>query len=68
MKEEKTKQEIFEQKYPAKELADSPMLCAEAIGYLKALMFYFPQEKRMGGNFIVNVNINNFIECVIMRY
>lgn len=45
MKEEKTKHEIFEQKYPAKELADSPMLCAEAIGYLKALMFYFPQEK-----------------------
>ena len=45
MKEEKTKQEIFEQKYPAKELADSPMLCAEAIGYLKVLTFYFPQEK-----------------------
>lgn len=45
MKEEKTKQEIFEQKYPAEKLAHSPMLCAEAIGYLKALMFYFPQEK-----------------------
>lgn len=46
MKEEKTKQEIFEQKYPAKELADSPMLCTEAIGYLKALMFYFPSEEK----------------------
>lgn len=45
MKEEKTKQEIFEQKYPAEKLARNSLLCAEAIGYLKALTFYFPQEK-----------------------
>ena len=45
MKEEKTKQEIFEQKYPAEKLVRNTLLCAEAIGYLKALMFYFPQEK-----------------------
>lgn len=46
MKEEKTKQEIFEQKYPVKKLTHNPMLCAEAIGYLKALMFYFPNEEK----------------------
>ena len=45
MKEEKTKQEIFVQKYPSEKLVRNPLLCAEAIGYLKALMFYFPQEE-----------------------
>lgn len=68
MKEEKTKQEIFEQKYPAEKLVRNSLLCAEAIGYLKALMFLFSSRKRMGGNFNDNVNINNFIACVIMRY
>lgn len=42
---EKAKQKIFEQKYPAKKLVRNSLLCAEAIGYLKALMFYFPEEK-----------------------
>ena len=46
MKEEKTKQEIFEQKYPVEKLTHTPLLCAEAIGYLKALMFYFPNEEK----------------------
>ena len=45
MKEEKTKQEIFNQKYPAKKLVGNQLLCVEAIGYLKAIMFYFPKEK-----------------------
>lgn len=45
MKEEKTIQEIFEQKYPPKKLVRNPLLCTEAIGYLKAVTFYFPQEK-----------------------
>ena len=42
----KTNKEIFEQKYPAEELAENPMLCVEAIGYLKALKEYFPNEQK----------------------
>ena len=45
MKEEKTKQEIFNQKYPTKKLVGNKLFCVEAIGYLKAIMFYFPNEK-----------------------
>ena len=41
----KTNKEIFEEKYPRKELEKSPMNCAEAIGYLKALIEYFPSEQ-----------------------
>lgn len=41
----KTNKEIFEEKYPVKELAKNPMICAEAIGYLKALIEYFPGEQ-----------------------
>lgn len=41
----KTNKEIFEQKYPSKELAQNLILCAEAIGYLKALIQYFPSEQ-----------------------
>lgn len=46
MKDEKTNKEIFEQKYPLEELAHDLLLCAEAIGYLKALMIYFPHEEK----------------------
>lgn len=42
----KTNKEIYEQKYPIEELAENPMLCAEAIGYLKALKEYFPSEQK----------------------
>ena len=42
----KTNKEIYEQKYPPEELAKSPMLCAEAIGYLKALKECFPNEQK----------------------
>ena len=45
-KRSKTNKEIFEQKYTFKDLEQSPMLCAEAIGYLKALMQYFPSEQK----------------------
>ena len=31
----KTNIEIYDQKYPVEELAKNPMLCAEAMGYLK---------------------------------
>ena len=42
----KTNKEIFEQKYPFKEIAQNPFLCAEAIGYLKALIQYLPCEQK----------------------
>ena len=45
MEKKKQNKEIFEQKYPFKELAQNPILCAEAIGYLKALIQYLPCEQ-----------------------
>ena len=45
-KRSKTNKEIYEQKYPFKDLEQSPMLCAEAMGYLKALIQYFPSEQK----------------------
>ena len=44
-KRSKTNKEIFEQKYSFKELVQNPILCAEAMGYLKALIQYFPSEQ-----------------------
>ena len=41
----KTNKEIFEENYPVKELAQDSMVCVEAIGYLKALIEYFPSEQ-----------------------
>lgn len=32
--------ENFEQKYPIKKIKGNPLACAEAIGYLKALIEY----------------------------
>lgn len=46
MKEaKKTNKEIFKQKYPIEEITQSPLICAEAIGYLKALINFFPSEE-----------------------
>ena len=42
----KTNKEIYDQKYPFEKVVESPMLCAEAIGYLKALKEYFPSEQK----------------------
>lgn len=42
----KTNKEIYEQKYPHEYVLQNPMLCAEAIGYLKALKEYFPSEEK----------------------
>lgn len=42
----KTNQEIYNQEYPIEELAKNPMLCAEAMGYLKALEEYLPSEQK----------------------
>ena len=44
-KRSKTNKEIYEQKYPHKNIAQNPMLCVEAIGYLRALEEYFPNER-----------------------
>lgn len=41
----KTNKEIYEQKYPFGDVSRNPLLCAEAMGYLKALIQYFPSEK-----------------------
>lgn len=42
----KTNKEIYEQKYPFKEVSRNPLLCTEAIGYLKALEVYLPSEQK----------------------
>lgn len=42
----KTNKEIYEQKYPVEEVSRNPLLCSEAIGYLKALIQYFPSEQK----------------------
>ena len=42
----KTNMEIYEQKYPFKEVSQNPLLCAEAVGYLKAFIQYFPSEQK----------------------
>lgn len=41
----KTNKEIYEQKYPFEDVSRNPLLCAEAMGYLKALIQYFPSEE-----------------------
>ena len=41
----KTNKEIYEQKYPFEEVSRNPLLCAEAMGYLKAIIQYFPSEE-----------------------
>lgn len=41
----KTNKEIYEQKYPFEEVSRNCLLCAEAMGYLKALIQYFPSEE-----------------------
>lgn len=41
----KTNKEIYEQKYPFEVVSRNPLLCAEAMGYLKALIQYFPSEQ-----------------------
>lgn len=41
----KTNKEIYEQKYPFEKVSHNTLLCVEAMGYLKALIQYFPTEK-----------------------
>lgn len=42
----KTNKEIYEQKYPFEKVSRNPLLCAEAVGYLKALIQYLPSEQK----------------------
>ena len=42
----KTIKEIYEQNYPYEEVLKNPISSAEAIGYLKALIEYFPSEEK----------------------
>ena len=42
----KTNKEIYEQKYPHEEVYQNPIIGTEAIGYLKALIEYFPSEEK----------------------
>lgn len=46
MKKSKTNKEIYEQEYPFEMVSSNPMICSEAIGYLKALNQYFPSEEK----------------------
>ena len=42
----KTNIEIYDQKYPVAELEKNPMLCAQSMGYLKALEEYLPSAPK----------------------
>ena len=44
-KRSKTNKEIYEQKYQHEKILKDPLLCVEAIGYLKALIEYLPSEE-----------------------
>ena len=55
-KRSKTNKEIYEEKYPIYEVSENPFLCAEAIGYLKALKQYFPYEEIVS-TFVVTTQV-----------
>lgn len=42
----KTNKEIYESKYPFEMVSRNPLLCTEAMGYLKALIQYLPSEHK----------------------
>ena len=60
----KTNKEIYEQKYPLEEVLQNQRLCTEAIGYLKALIEYFPSEekwaKKLAELLMLRVMLNEF--------
>ena len=51
----KTNKEIFEQEFPLEKVKDKTILCAEAIGYLKALIKYFPSEQKWADKKLVEL-------------
>lgn len=57
----KTNKEIFKQKYPLADAIKSPIVCAEAIGYLKALIQYFPSEEEWASVTIAELTLTMLI-------
>lgn len=51
----KTNKEIYKQKYPFKMVSQNPLLCAEAVGYLKALIMYLPSEQKWAESELVDL-------------
>lgn len=60
----KANKEIFEEKYPFDRVSQNPLLCAEAIGYLKALTQYFPSEEKWIGSKIAELLIITLLHVV----
>ena len=58
-RESKTLKEIFREKYNPKEFAKNPLLCCEAVGYLKALRQFQPCEEW------VNEELENLLICFL---
>ena len=58
-RESKTLKEIFREKYNSKEFAKNPLLCCEAVGYLKALRQFQPCEEW------VNEELQNLLICFL---
>lgn len=50
-RESKTLKEIFKEKYNPKEIEKNPLLCCEAVGYLKALRQFQPCEEWVNEEF-----------------
>jgi hypothetical protein len=57
MKRSKTNKEIFEEKYPIEEISNNLALIIEAVGYLKALITYFPSEEQWAGRRLTSLLI-----------
>ena len=57
----KTNKEIFKQKYPVEDAIKSPLVCMEAIGYLKALIQYFPSEEEWASTTIAELLLTMLI-------
>ena len=58
-RESKTLKEIFREKYNPKEVAKNPLLCCEAVGYLKALRQFQPGEEW------VNEELESLLICIL---
>lgn len=56
-KRSKTNWEIYTQEYPIEKLLKKPILCVEAIGYLKALAKFLPSEQKWIDSEIAMLNL-----------
>ena len=57
----RTINQIYSQKYPVEKLAKDPVLCVEAMGYLKALEEYLPSEQKMVRKGKASFNVSTVI-------